>query len=167
MFTLKTISAEAIPAALEKAERYRLLNEPELAESICRDVLAVEPDNQAALVMQLLALADQFRGGHADCFDQAQEVLPRLRSEYERLYYAGILAERRGLARLIQGGPGSGQVAGTWIRKAMDYYEQAEALRPPGNDDAILRWNTCARVSIRHRLQPEEEEQFHPALEDF
>jgi hypothetical protein len=167
MFTLKTISPEAIPAALERVERYRLLGEPELAESICQDVLVVEPENQAALVMLLLSLADQFHGGHTDCFAQAQAVLPRLRGEYERLYYAGIIAERRGLARLKQGGPGSNQVAGTWLRKAMEFYEQAEAVRPPGNDDAILRWNTCARVSMRHRLEPEEEEPFHPALEDF
>ena len=42
---LKRISQAALPAALAKAERYRLLNEPEQAESICRDVLAVEPKN--------------------------------------------------------------------------------------------------------------------------
>jgi hypothetical protein len=167
MYTLKSISAEAVPGALEKVERYRLLNEPELAESICHDVLAVEPDNQAALVMLLLSLTDQFRAGPAECVAQAQAVLPRLRGEYERHYYAGIIWERRGLARLNQGGPGSGQVAGVWIRKAMEYYEQAEAVRPPGNDDAILRWNTCARVCTRHHLEPETEEEFRPALEDF
>ena len=45
-FTLKPISPEAIPEALQKAERYRLLNEPAQAESLCQDVLAVEPNNQ-------------------------------------------------------------------------------------------------------------------------
>src|SRR5258708_3712841 len=104
MFTLKTISPQAIPAALGKMERYRLLNEPEQAESICLDVLQIEPDRQEALIMLLLALTDQFRGGHADCFAQAQAVLPRLGGEYERLYYAGIIWERRGVARLSQGG---------------------------------------------------------------
>ena len=167
MFTLKSISSAAIPAALEKVERYRLLNEPELAESICHDVLAIEPDNQAALVMLFLSLTDQFRAGPAACVSQAQAVLPRLRGEYERLYYAGILWERRGLARLSQGGPGSGPVASVLIRKAMEFFEQAEAIRPAGNDDAILRWNTCARVCIRHHLEPETEEHFHPALEDY
>jgi hypothetical protein len=167
MFTLKTISPGAVPGALERAERYRLLNEPELAESICRDVLAVEPDNQAALIMLLLSLTDQFHGGYADCFAQAQAVLPQLHGEYERLYYAGLVWERRGLARLHQGEPGSGKVAAVWILKAMEYFEQAAAVRPPGNDDALLRWNTCARVSMRHHLEPEAEEEFHPALEDF
>src|SRR6266496_5947017 len=33
--TLKPISRAAIPRALERAERYRLLSEPEQAESIC------------------------------------------------------------------------------------------------------------------------------------
>jgi hypothetical protein len=167
MFTLKQISAAAVPAALEKAERYRLLNEPEQAESICLDVLAVEPENQAALVMLLLALTDQFRGGHADCLARAEAVLPRLRGEYERLYYAGIVWERRGLARLHQGGPGGAKAAGAWMHKAMEFFERAEAVRPPGNDDAILRWNTCARLSERHQLEPEAAEEFHPALEDY
>jgi hypothetical protein len=167
VYTLKSISAEAVPGALEKVERYRLLNEPELAESICQDILAVEPENQAALIALLLSLTDQFRSGPAACVAQAQAVLPRLRGEYERHYYAGIIWERRALARLNQGGPGSGQVAAVWIRKAMEQFEQAEAIRPPGNDDAILRWNTCARVSHRHSLEAETEEPFRPALEDF
>jgi tetratricopeptide (TPR) repeat protein len=166
MYTLKSISAEAVPAALEKAERYRLLNEPELAESICRDVLAAEPDHQEALVMLLLALTDQFRGGHPECIAQAQAVLPRLHDEYDRLYYTGLIRERRGLAQLSQGAPGGGRVACEWLREAMELYERAEALRPAGNDNAILRWNTCARVMTRHHLAPEPEEHYQPALED-
>ena len=46
------ISPDAVPAALEKAEHYRLLNEPEEAESICVDVLEVEPDDQQAFAME-------------------------------------------------------------------------------------------------------------------
>jgi hypothetical protein len=167
MFTLKPISPEAVAGALEKAERYRLLGEPELAESICLDVLAVEPDNQAALVMLLLALTDQFRSGAADRLARAQEVLPRLRGEYERHYYCGIIWERYGLARLAQGGHGTRPAAYERIRKAMECYEKAEAVRPAGNDDAILRWNTCARLCQQHHLGPEAEEPFRPALEDF
>jgi hypothetical protein len=167
MFMLKPISPEAVPAALEKAERYRLLNEPEEAESICLDVLAVDPANQKALVMLLLALTDQFRTDHGHCVRQALEVLPRLAGEYERHYYAGIIWERRANARLAQGGPGSGGVAFEWLRKATDCYERAEARRPPGNDDALLRWNTCVRLVERHQLAPEAEEQFQPALEDY
>src|SRR4051812_15746422 len=167
MFELKRISPQAVPAALEKVERYRLLNEPEEAESICLDVLAIEPDNQRALVMLLLALTDQFRTGPDECVHQAQEVAGRLRGDYERLYYSGIIWERRGNARLSQGGAGSGPVALGWIRKAMDCYEKAEPLRPAGNDDAILRWNTCARLCRRHRLEPEGEPEFQPVLEDY
>ncbi len=166
MFELKHITPEAIPAALAKAERYRLLNEPEEAESICLDVLAIDPENQAALVTLLLSLTDQFRGGRPECFAEAQAVLPRLHGEYERLYYAGIIWERRGTARLDRGGVGSAQVVFPWLRRAMEHYERAEAIRPPGNDDAILRWNTCARLCDWHRLRPEPEAAFEPALED-
>ena len=54
MYELKRLTKEAVPRALEKAERYRLLNEPTEAESICQDILRVEPDNQPALVVLLL-----------------------------------------------------------------------------------------------------------------
>src|SRR5947199_5806033 len=99
-FQLKPIDADAIPHALEKAERYRLLAEPEEAESICLDILAIEPDNQPALVMLLLALTDQFRVDCTECYARAQALLPRLQEEYDRCYYAGLIRERRGSAQL-------------------------------------------------------------------
>ena len=60
MFELKPLHPDAVQAALARAERYRLLNEPSEAESICLDILAVEPDNQPARIMLLLSLTDQF-----------------------------------------------------------------------------------------------------------
>ncbi len=166
MFELKSLSKEAVPAALEKAERYRLLNEPGEAESICLDVLRIDPENQQALVALLLALTDQFEEGFADRIARAREVLPRLRDEYARAYYAGIICERRARAQLKQSGPGSGYVAYDSFREAMSWYEKAEALRPPGNDDALLRWNTCARILMRHRhIQPGPRERSEPPLE--
>jgi hypothetical protein len=165
MSDFKPISRDAVPLALEKAERYRLLNEPIQAESICRDVLAVEPDNQQALVMLLLSLTDQFMTGPADCFHHAEEVVAQLQGEYQRLYFRGIIWERHGYARAAHGGPGSATVAYEWIRQAMDFYEQAERLRPPGNDEALLRYNSCLRLCQRYRLHPEPEGTFQPVLE--
>jgi hypothetical protein len=152
MFELKSLSKEGIPKALEKAERYRLLNEPAQAESICQDVLRIDSEHQQALVMLLLALTDQFEKGVADFARQARDVVPRLHSEYDRAYYSGIICERQARAGLHQGPSGSGVIAYHWLREAMSLYEQAEAIRPPGNDDAILRWNTCARMLMRDRL---------------
>src|SRR5437016_3172382 len=146
MFELKPLSQEAIPAALEKAMRYRLLNEPGEAESIAQDVLRTEPENQQALVILLLAITDRFCKGYAVGVTQAQEILPRIRGPYEQAYYAGIILERRAKAQLQRGGPGSGFGAYEFLREAMEYYEKAESLRPPGNDDALLRWNACARM---------------------
>src|SRR3990170_6518250 len=123
MFELKVLRREAIPRALEKAERYRLLNEPAQAESICLDVLRIDPDDQQALVMLLLALTDQLDDGAAEYARKAREVLPRLHSEYERAYYAGIICERQARAHLGQGTPGSGAVAYHWLREAMGFYE--------------------------------------------
>jgi hypothetical protein len=166
MSDFKPISHDAIPLALEKAHRYRLLNEPAQAESICLDVLAVDPQNQPALVTLLLALTDQFTTGTTECFHQAEAVLPQLHGEYERHYYSGIICERRGYARAVGGGPGSDTAAYVWVRKALDAYEQAERLRPPGNDDALLRWNSCLRLCQRYHLHPEPVEVYQPVLGD-
>ena len=164
MDDLKPLSREALPAALEKAERYRLLGEPGEAESICLDVLLADPDNQRALVLLLLAITDRFGKGYAIGVTQARDILPRLRSEYERHYYAGVICERRGKAALQQGTPGF--VAANWLREAMEHYEKAAALRPPGNDDAHLRWNTCVRIMDQNRLvAAQDDEQQEMGLE--
>src|ERR1700739_917615 len=130
MFELKQLSADAVPAALEKAWRYRLWNEPGTAESICHDVLSIEPENQQALVTLLLALTDRFGKGYAVGITQAQEALSNLHDPYERAYYAGIICERRAKAQLKQGHPGSGHDAYELLREAMNWYEKAEGLRP-------------------------------------
>jgi hypothetical protein len=166
MFELKPLSREAIPRSLEKAERYRLLNEAAEAESICLDVLHIDPDNQQALVMLLLALTDQFERRLGPASGRAEDLLPRLRGEYERAYYAGIISERRAKARLGQGGPGAEFAAYEWLTEAMHCYERAEALSPKGNYDAILRWNTCARLLTSNpRLRPAPRESQEPPLE--
>ena len=167
MYQLKPITASGISGALEKAERYRLLNEPDAAESICLDVLEVDPANQEALVMLLLARTDQFAGAHGASEAAAREVLPRLTSEYERAYYSGLIAERRGKALLAANWPGSQPMAWQCFRDAMGWYEQARALRSPGNDEALLRWNTCARVlNANSHLAARGEEKYEPVLDD-
>jgi hypothetical protein len=162
----KPISHDSIPAALEKAERYRLLNEPAQAESICRDVLAVDPENQRALVSLLLALTEQFLDGPPDCYHQAVDAAKKLHGEYERFYYHGIVCERRGYACAVRGGPGSREQGYEWIREAMRYFEQAEPLRPAGNDDSLLRWNCCVRMRQRYHLAPAPEAALPPLVGD-
>jgi len=165
MFQIKRIARECIPAALEKAERYRLLNEPGLAESICLDILDADPQNSKAIITLLLAITDQF--GNADPADisRARQLLPRLQSEYERNYYAGIICEREGLSLFNRGMRGGHFAVYEWLHEAMDHFEEAEAMRPPGNDDALLRWNTCARLIMRHQLEPVNEKYVEPPLE--
>ena len=165
MFELKLLSTEAIPEALEKAERYRLLNEPAEAESICLDVLKADPENQKALITLLLAVSDRFGKGYGVGATQAKELLGRVKGAYEHAYYSGILAERRAKARLAQGTPGSKFYAYDGFRDAMSWFERAEAVRPPGNDDALLRWNTCARIITQNKLVRREEDRFEPPLE--
>ena len=165
MSELKRLSTEAIPAALEKAERYRLLNEPGEAESICLDVLETDPENQTAIITLLLALTDRFGKGYGVSDTQARELLSRVKGDYERAYYTGILAERRAKAKLAQGTPGSLHYAHDGFREAMHWFEKAEEVRPAGNDDALLRWNTCARIISRNKLVPREEETIEPPLE--
>jgi hypothetical protein len=156
MFEPKPIRKEAIPKALDKAQLYRLLHEPAQAESICYDILQVDLDNQQALITLLLALTDQFAQGVP--VNRPQELLPRLHGEYERAYYTGLIYERKARAQLNQGLPGAKFVAYDLVREAMFWYERAEAIRPPDNDDATLRWNACARSIKDQRLEPRVEE---------
>src|SRR5438477_2898885 len=138
---LKPITREGLPAALLKAERYRLLNDSSAAESICLDILRVDAENQQALVMLLLSITDQFVDDPTQAAQRARNVLPRLKDEYKRAYYTGIIAERRAKALLRRDGFGATDVAHEGLHDAMVWYERAEAMRPPGNDEAILRWN--------------------------
>ena len=158
-FQPKPITKEGIPAALQKAERYRVINDPTSAESICLDVLAVSPEHQQALVTLLLAITDQFGPAPTEGARRAREVLPRLQDEYKRAYYAGIICERCAKAQLRSSAPRSGEMAYHWLREAMSWYEKAESLRPSGNDEAILRWNTCGRMLVQYpQLKPGTEE---------
>ncbi len=152
MFELKPLSHEAIPAALEKANRYRLLNEPGAAESIYLDILAVDPDNQDALKNLVLAMSDRFGKDYAVGETSYREYLARLADDYQRAYYTGIVYERRAKATLAKGGLQAYEL----FTQAMDCFEKAEAIRPEGNDDTILRWNGCARIIDRNKLRPHE-----------
>ena len=163
MFDLKLLTRDGLPGALAKAERYRLLNQPWEAESIYRDVIQIDPDNQEALVGLILAVTDQFNDGHPGVVNQARELVPRLREEYDRAYYAGLICERRAKVLLQQARPGSDRMAYELLREAKVWYEKAEDLRPSGNDDVLLRWNACARLMQRHpNLREGEEERFEP-----
>ena len=163
---LKPLHRDALPAALEKALRYRLLNEPTQAESICRDVLEVDPENQEALITLLLALTDQFGRRLGDRVREARELLPRIRDEYQRTYYTGIIYERMARIELKRATPGSGPTIYHELREAMSWYEKAEAIQPSGNDEARLRWNACVRTIDKHEhLEPGSEDEFVPLLE--
>jgi len=153
-FQLKRIDVEGIPQALDKAERYRLLNDPVQAESICHDVLAVDAGNQDALRSLILSLTDQFgAGGAAHAAREARAYIAELADEYERAYYTGVVYERETRAFLHRKNAVR-SAAYDGFRHAMEWYERAEALRPPGNVDAVLRWNSCVRAIERERLEP-------------
>jgi len=150
----KRLPPDSIPAALKRAAHYRLLGEPQEAESICCDVLAVDPDHQEALITLLLALTDQFAGSVQSDLEPLRDVAPRLNTPYEQEYYTGIVHERWGKAQLSKGIPA--ESAAAWLHKAMRHYEAAAELARAGDPDATLRWNACAR--LLKRLQPQQAE---------
>jgi len=156
MFDLKPLRKDAVPAALEKAMRYRLLSEPAEAESICLDIIRADPENQEALVTLLLALTDQLGDDYPRNSKQARELLDRIRDPFERTYYAGIICERQAKAQLVHNSSARRFHAHDLLTEAMALFERADAIRPPGNDDARLRWNTCARIIMRYQLGPRE-----------
>jgi hypothetical protein len=161
---LKSLSVEGIPAALERAQRYRLLNEPSQAESICLDILQTDPQNHEAIVLLLLALTDQF-GEHNHHAVRARNLLGLLPDEYQREYYSGLICERQARAYMKRSSPSDGYLAYRYFEDAMAHYEKAEAQRAPGNDEALLRWNCCVRTITEHHLEPEPVDTFRPFLE--
>jgi hypothetical protein len=147
MVELKKITTEAVPSAIDMAKAYRLLNEPQEAESICMDILAVVPDHQDAQITMLLALTDMFGSiGLNPSFDKAMAIVQKLDDQYCKAYYSGIVYEKRAKYHHMQGGPGSGEVAHDWFAKAMHAYGTALNSCDPDNQDAVLRWNSCARI---------------------
>jgi len=140
----KPISRAGIPEAISKVEVYRYLNEPGEAESICRDILAIEPENQAALRLLGLTITDQFLGGMSDRYGEAEGIFRNLTSDYERIYHLGIFHERKAKAQLKAGRLPHSVLP--IFEEAMRCFEAAEKLRPPENDEAILRWNRCVRL---------------------
>ena len=161
-FKLKVLSRDGIEGALAKADQYRLLNQPKLAESICLDVLDVDKNNHKAKVFLLLALTDQFGQSFSAAAKHANELAKSLQDEYSQLYYTAIIRERMGTATLNSGNPGSNFDAYEWYIEAMDLFEKAQPLAPPYNNDAILRWNTCARTIMQYDLRERPFENFPP-----
>jgi tetratricopeptide (TPR) repeat protein len=143
-YKLKSISKAGIAEAIAKVELYRYLNEPEEAESICRDILAIDPRDQLALRLLGLTITDQFVGGSFDRYREAEAAFQKLSERYERLYYTGILYERRAKAQLRTGQPPHTVLP--LFERALECFGEAEKIRPASNDDAILRWNRCVRL---------------------
>ncbi len=143
-YKLKPISKSGIAEAISKAELYRYLNEPEETESICHDILAIEPNHQLALRLLGLAITDQFKGSSLDRYAEAGKFFRSLADRYEQLYYMGIVHERRAKAQLS-----AGRAPHTILplfEEAMRCFSEAGKMRPSENDDAILRWNRCVRI---------------------
>lgn len=154
MSKLKPLSKESIPKALIRAKHYRLLNEPWQAESICRDILEVEPGHQTALLYLILAITDQFGSDKRSSDAEAKGLCKDLASPYEQKYYRGIIEERLGKISLKRSTPRVKYIAFEHYYRAMEFFEEAEALSPEGNEDSVLRWNACARSIKQFKLEP-------------
>lgn len=163
---LKPISKEAISSALERAVRYRLLNDPWQAESICRDILSADPENQEATLILILSITDQFGSKFRNRLHQVMDMTAKLKDPYQRSYCSGIIFERNATSVLKKAIPRANYIAYEYLIEAMEWYEKAEGLRPEKNDDSILRWNACARMINQYKLEPApEEEGIQPFLD--
>ena len=164
MAALKPISKAAIPQALTKATRYRLLNEPAQAESICRDVLEADPTNQDALYSLILTLTDQFGSLGGASLSDIMKLTEQLTDPYQGDYARGIVQERYAAVALETHSPHAGYIAFDHLKQAMDHFERAEKVRPQDNEDPILRWNACVRMIELHKLRAAPEEEHRPLM---
>lgn len=146
-YRLKSLGSRSLAAALDKAEQYRALNEPEEAESICRDILAADPAHALALRTLGLALTDMFAREWTKHFDEALRTFKKLKSEYEVVYYCGVAWERCAKAQLEHG---QAHNAAHSFEKAMELFARAEEIGPKDAPEPILRWNRCVRAISEH-----------------
>jgi tetratricopeptide (TPR) repeat protein len=140
---LKALGARNLAAAVTLAKHYRDLNQPEEAESICRDILGVAPDNDDAWRTLGLALTDQFPTSWMTLFDEACAAFAKLRSEYERVYYTGIAWERFAKAQLVAGRADNAIHA---FEEAIERFEAADKLGPADDPAPVLHYNRCVRA---------------------
>ncbi|NQZ54398.1 MAG: hypothetical protein HRT93_09130 [Piscirickettsiaceae bacterium] len=150
---LHDIRISAVAQAIEKAKQYRSLLEPDIAESICLDVLNIDPDNQEVLIIYILALLDQIsRSEKQTQIKTIERTIEKLTSQYQRYYYAGLLNERRARHLITQAM--SHSFAYDYFIEALNFYQQAVDKCPEQNDEAILRWNSCIRTIEKEKLKP-------------
>lgn len=144
---LKPLGARNLSAAVTLAKHYRDLNQPEEAESICRDILAVSPDNEDALRTLGLALTDRFPSAWMTLFDEACATFAKLRSEYERVYYTGIAWERYAKAQIEAGRVDNAVHA---FEEAIARFLEADKLGSPDDPAPVLHYNRCVRALTTH-----------------
>ncbi|MDC9725967.1 MAG: hypothetical protein PSN44_08665 [Gammaproteobacteria bacterium] len=150
---LHDIRMDAVDEALLKAKQYRSLLEPEIAESICLDVLHIDPENQSVLIVYILALLDQIsRTEKQTQIKSIERTIEKLTSQYQRYYYSGLLNERRARHLITQAM--SHSFAYDYFIEALKFYQQAVDRCPEKNDEAILRWNSCIRTIEKEKLKP-------------
>lgn len=146
-YELKPLTARNLGTAIELAKHYRDLNQPDEAESICRDVIAVAPEDEDAWRTLGLALTDRFPSAWMTLFDEACAAFAKLRSEYERVYYTGIAWERYAKAQVAAG---RAQNAIHAYEQALERFEAAERIGPKDEPNPVLRYNCCVRALTQH-----------------
>ena len=147
---LKTLGADQVSSALAAAEQCRAGGEAETAESICTDILEVDPGNARAIELLLWSRVDLLGEGRYGGVERAQEALALVQSDFERHYLEGVICEQQARFLIGKRGRHSSRVAYDWFRHAMDAFEEAARIAPD-RPEASLRWNACLRSIERDR----------------
>ncbi|MDP9151558.1 MAG: hypothetical protein M3O36_16680 [Myxococcota bacterium] len=161
-YGLKKLTHANLEAAIAKAAHYRDLNQPEEADSICRDVLAVDEAHQMAWKLLGLAITDRLGTGQVGLLEEAIAAFEKLVDEYERVYHIGVAWERAAKAHAERNEAHS---AVTSFEHALGLFQKAERLRPD-SPDPVLRWNRCVRLlsnnaTLRAAMHAPREDELH------
>jgi hypothetical protein len=127
MFDLKRLSPGSVQGAMARVERYRLLNEPAEAESICCDILEIEPENEQVLIAMVLCLSDQIAEDPGAAV-RALAVAGQLHENYDRAYYSGIVWERKAEASFHGKGYVAKETVHDWIVRAAEVLRRGRAV---------------------------------------
>ncbi len=161
-YGLKKLTHANLEAAIAKAAHYRDLNQPEEADSICRDVLAVDEAHQMAWKLLGLAITDRLGTGQVGLLEEAIAAFENLVDEYERVYHIGVAWERAAKAHAERNEAHS---AVTSFEHTLGLFQKAERLRPD-SPDPVLRWNRCVRLlsnnaTLRAAMHAPREDELH------
>ena len=141
----KNLESADLDAALAAAQASWAELRAEETESICLDILELDPNHRSTLDLLLRCRIELLKKGLPQSVARAQELIPQLDSDFDQAFYSGMIREAQARYLLEKRGRATSGVAYSWFRHAMDDFAAASNL-DAGRVEPKLHWNACLRT---------------------